>query len=85
MTPRLTTSDPRTATDTAPASPFPYGERDSGPAIPRYSCRGVLRPTDADGAIGATGTLECPACRAETTSGAGLYACVECSWTGTLR
>ena len=85
MTPQLTTPDLRDATDTTSAYPFPYGEPDPGVAIPRYSCRGVLRSADADGAIGAAGTLECPACHAETTNGAGLFACVDCSWTGTLR
>ncbi|AXR76945.1 hypothetical protein AArcMg_0589 [Natrarchaeobaculum sulfurireducens] len=85
MTPQLTTPDLRDTTDTASTYPFPYGGSHSGVAIPHHRCRGVLRSVDGDGPIGAAGTLECPVCHGETTSGAGLFACVDCSWTGTLR
>ena len=86
MTPSLTILEPRNATD-ARTDPFPYGEpgSDPGPALPRYASRGVLRPDDPAGAVGAAGRLTCPACDAETVNGAGLFACRECSWTGSLR
>lgn len=77
---------------------FPYedGSERLGTSLPVASARGVLRPvgtdssTDADDDRGqirrdAVGSTACPDCGGETINGAGLFACRDCEWTGTLR
>ncbi|MFC4543462.1 hypothetical protein ACFO5R_16140 [Halosolutus amylolyticus] len=84
MTPQLTrrpADEPanRTATD-----PFPYGSDRTGFLL-TATARGVLRSREPAGPIGAAGSTDCPNCSGETIDGAGLFACTDCEWTGTLR
>ncbi|TYL39239.1 hypothetical protein CV102_08105 [Natronococcus pandeyae] len=77
---------PRSAeSSTTDTTQFPYGAEDTGLPLPTAHSRGVLRPRNASDAVGAAGSTDCPACDAETINGAGLFACTNCSWNGSLR
>jgi hypothetical protein len=91
MTAQLTTpksNDSRTEDGaTTETEPFPYNREETGLALalPVARSRGVLRSRDAAGAVGSAGSMNCPACGAETINGAGLFACTDCTWNGSLR
>ncbi|ELY44934.1 hypothetical protein [Natronorubrum bangense] len=85
MTSQLIQNAADSTTDRTDSERFPYEGDHAGYALPTATARGVLRPTDTSEAIGAAGSLDCPACDSETTNGAGLFACTDCSWEGTLR
>ncbi|ELY48353.1 hypothetical protein [Natronorubrum sulfidifaciens] len=85
MTSQLIQTAADSTTDRTDNEQFPYEGERAGFSLPTPTARGVLRPTEASGAIGTAGSLECPACDSETTNGAGLFACTDCSWEGTLR
>ncbi|QFU81225.1 hypothetical protein [Natronorubrum aibiense] len=85
MTSQLIQNDADTTIDRTENTRFPYEGERAGFPLPTPTARGVLRPTDESGAIGAAGSLDCPACGSETINGAGLFACSDCSWEGTLR
>lgn len=85
MTSQLIQNPSDSTTDRTDNERFPYEGDRSGYSLPTPTARGVLRPTETSGAIGAAGSLSCPACDSETTNGAGLFTCTDCSWSGTLR
>lgn len=74
----------RTDASTTDDRPFPY-DGDDGSALPRPTAAVALRPLDPAAPSGAPGSLACPACGNEPVNGAGLFACPDCEWTGTLR
>ncbi|WP_265108047.1 hypothetical protein [Halosolutus halophilus] len=84
MTPRLTQRPADELADRRAIEPFPYGSDRTG-FLPTASARGVLRSRDPAGPIGTAGSTDCPNCGCETIDGAGLFACTDCEWTGTLR
>lgn len=84
MTPQLTQTPPD-STERTDDRPFPYADDRPGFPLGRPRARAVLRPTDGSDAIGASGSLDCPACGTETINGAGLFTCPDCSWDGLLR
>lgn len=55
--------------------PFPYGDRI---AIPRDASRSASRFAPR------IGSTACPSCGEETINGAGLFACTDCEWYGSL-
>ena len=63
---------------------FPYGPDRTG-YLPTATARGVLRSQEPAGPIGRAGSTACPSCGSESIDGAGLFACIDCDWTGTLR
>lgn len=84
MTAQLTkprSDESTTADDTT----FPYGQERSGLPLPTARARGVLHPREEPGTVGDVGSMDCPACDAETINGAGLFVCTSCSWSGILR
>lgn len=84
MTPQLTQRLSEASTEESGTEPFPYGPDRTG-FLPTATARGVLRSREQSGAIGAAGSTNCPACGSETIDGAGLFACTDCEWTGTLQ
>ncbi|TYT63593.1 hypothetical protein [Natrialba swarupiae] len=64
---------------------FPYETPATGVALPTPTTRGVLRSEDENQPTGTTGTTDCPVCGESTVNGAGLFACTDCCWTGSLR
>ncbi|GAB3029548.1 hypothetical protein [Natronobiforma cellulositropha] len=77
--------DPATADGRErPASVFPYDGERSGTALTTSRTGGRLSSVETD-EVGPAGSTACPACGAATINGAGLFACLECSWTGRLR
>lgn len=80
------TTDASLETDDAP--PFPYDTSDgvdSSTALPTATARVVLESADGAPSAGSAGSTACPACGSDTMNGAGLFACLECPWTGALR
>lgn len=77
-----TTDDtPSGGTADAPLrAPFPYGDGDRGEPIAVATTSRVLVAGDRRAE-----PPTCPSCAAETVNGAGLFACVDCDWTGPLR
>lgn len=76
---------------TRATGPFPYATVESehsletaiGTRIDTRSARGVLH--SSGGQAGRDGSTACPDCGTETINGAGLFACSQCNWSGSLR
>lgn len=83
MSPQLESPTPTEPTETEEPTPFPYGGDLTGAPLPSARANGVLRGSDGDG--GPAGSTVCPRCEGPTVSGAGLFACRDCSWTGRLE
>ncbi|SFS52654.1 hypothetical protein [Halostagnicola kamekurae] len=95
-----TTTDPRRSTEferaTGPdraardAGPFPYAGSVSErgletPLATRTDTRSPRALHSSAGRAGPTGSTACPDCGTETVNGAGLFACSQCDWSGSLR
>ncbi len=78
-------AEPRPDESSTNDRPFPYDGDERGLTLPQANARGVLRPDNPTGAVGAAGSTDCPDCGGETVNGAGLFACADCAWSGSLR
>ncbi|WP_156184123.1 hypothetical protein [Halostagnicola sp. A56] len=95
-----TTTDPKRSAESERASgpdraardtgPFPYAgsesERALETALPtRFAARSLRTLHSSAGRAGPAGSTACPECGTETVNGAGLFACSQCDWSGSLR
>lgn len=67
---------------------FPYADAERGRPLPLATARGVLDPGSSDRSRGpepTTDSKRCPECGGSLFNGAGLFACGDCDWYGSLR
>ena len=73
-------------TDPTPDT-FPYAEGETGLPLPVAAARGVLATAETGDSRTSTASdsRHCPDCGGELINGAGLFACGDCEWYGSLR
>ncbi|MDJ1431759.1 hypothetical protein [Halostagnicola sp. A-GB9-2] len=77
------TRSPDPKLETPNDAPFPYDGTDPGSRLARTLARGVVDSSDGTAIL--EGSATCPDCGCETINGAGLFACSNCEWSGSLR
>ncbi|WP_255167904.1 hypothetical protein [Natrononativus amylolyticus] len=87
MTPKLTHRPPDESATEPVLDTFPYADGESGRPLPGATARGVFvsAGTASDEPVPAADSRGCPACGDAVVNGAGLFACTDCGWYGSLR
>lgn len=81
--PEHDTRSPDSKLETPNDAPFPYDGTDPGSRLAHTPARGVVHSSDGTAVL--EGSAICPDCASETINGAGLFACSNCEWLGSLR